>query len=93
MRGKESRGGLCRSLPLVRFLRIKPCSGLRADTFSLRCPAASRLVRPFCGTQNLYLFPGHVQASASYRHSFSEVDHIPNSRFNHTAITGSGIIA
>lgn len=54
LREKENQGGLCCSLPLVRFLRIKPCSGLRADTFPLLCTAASRLVRPFCGTQNLY---------------------------------------
>ena len=65
MREKENQGGLCCPFPPIRCLR-KACSGLRADTFPLQYPAALRHRRRFCGTQNLYLLPGRVQASASY---------------------------
>ena len=92
MREKENQAD-CVVLSLLSVAFVKPCSGLRADIFPLRCPAAFRLVRRFYGTQNLYLLPEYVQALASYRHSFSDVDHAPNSRFSHTVITGSGMTA
>ena len=93
LREKENQGGLCCSLPLVRFLRIKPCSGLRADTFRCCVRQLPGLSGRFAGHKTYILAPRTRLSVGSYRHSFSDVDHIPNSRFNHTAITGSGIIA
>ena len=62
-----------RQFRTTAFLRsiaasVKMCSGTHAVSSLLRCPAAFRHVRRFCGTQNLYLLPEHIPTSAYARH-------------------------
>lgn len=54
------------TLPAFRIIFFGMCP-VHKSSFPLTCPAAHRHALRFCGTQNLYLLPGHIPTLAYAR--------------------------